>query len=242
MLANSARRSRRGHRARDRISRYSWSTCCRYWILQPSIDAAFKKRGIDPEAFLAQRRLAGVPVPRPQRHAVRPTARRRRRPPVAGRHPGSSRGRQCRAGITVFVYPGGRRVAAAGQPAALRGHGSGPFGAPGLPPRRPTSLTSPPNPNGLPPAPGIPIAGRPGVPPRMCRARRCRCRRDAPPERRTENLQPRRVPAPRNRDVRRRRCRRHRPRLAGTRRQLPAAVHQCSGVAGGSGAQGGSQN
>ena len=36
-----------------------------YQILQPWVDAAFKKRGIDPEKLLAQRRPAGVPLARP---------------------------------------------------------------------------------------------------------------------------------------------------------------------------------
>ena len=40
------------------------------WMLQPFVDAAFKKRGIDPEEFWRNAGLPVVPVPRPQRHAI----------------------------------------------------------------------------------------------------------------------------------------------------------------------------
>ena len=50
-------------------------------------------------------------------------------------------------------------------PCAALDQCSGPFGGDGAYPAYPDVQSSPPNPNGLPPAPGIPIAGRPGAPP-----------------------------------------------------------------------------
>ena len=136
-----------------------------YWVMQPWVDAAFKKRGLDPGGVLAQRGAAGVPVPRPQRHPVPQRCAAAGATGVGG-HPGSSRaGRP--AGIALLVRPGRRR--ACRRPvnsAALRGMaGVGPFGDNGRCPAPPDVLSSPPNPNGLPPTPGIPIAGRPGEPP-----------------------------------------------------------------------------
>ncbi len=88
---------------------------------------------------------------------------------------------------------------------------------------RPNVMTSPPQPHGLPPTPGIPIAGRPGVPPPTSLAPRCRCR---PMRRRA------RVP---NRSDRPVPPRPHRPSHRGSRQArlhhrgpAPAASHRSS--------------
>ncbi len=91
-----------------------------YQILQPWVDAAFKKRGIDPENFW---RSAGLPAFRyPDPNGTRfangapPPA-----PPVLEGTPGSPRpGRRAR--FAMLVCAAGGDVAAAGQPDAVRRH------------------------------------------------------------------------------------------------------------------------
>src|SRR5277367_4376806 len=107
-----------------------------YWILQPWVDAAFKKRGIDPEEFW---RSAGLPAFRwPDPNGTRfPNGAP---PPAPSPRPGNP------------------------MPCAGVDQGQGPFGPNGPYPVLPDVALSPPNPNGLPPTRGIPIAGRPGAP------------------------------------------------------------------------------
>ena len=88
-----------------------------YWILQPWVDSAFKKRGIDPEDFWRSAGLAGVQVPRPERHAV-PQWRTAARADHIGRHPGSSESGGG-AGIPVLLHADAGVAAAAGQPDAV---------------------------------------------------------------------------------------------------------------------------
>ena len=133
-----------------------------YWILQPWVDAAFKKRGIDPEDFW---RSAGLPEFRwPDPNGTRfPNGAPPPAPPVlegTPDHPGPA----VPPGTACSYTPPPDAAAAAVEPDAVRGRR-----------RRTVRLavspapidvqTSPPNPNGLPPTPGIPIAGRPGEPP-----------------------------------------------------------------------------
>lgn len=133
-----------------------------FWILQPFVDAAFKKRGIEPQEFW---RNAGLPAFRyPDPNGVRfPN----RAPPPAPRllegtpeHPGPA------------VPPGGpcSYAPAAGDfptpanPLPCAGSAQSPWG--GNYPLPLDVLTSPPNPDGLPATPGMPLAGHPGdVPP-----------------------------------------------------------------------------
>lgn len=69
------------------------------------------------------------------------------------------------------------------------GLGAGPFGGPST--IAPFDVqTSPPDPNGLPPTPGIPIAGRPDEPPPNVPGTPVRLPVKAPPGARTENLAP----------------------------------------------------
>ena len=90
-----------------------------YWIVQPWVDAAFKKRGIDPENFW---RSAGLPAFRfPDRTARgSPTVHRRlrRRRWKVPRTSSARRG----AGIAVLVHADAGIVAAAGQPDAVCGY------------------------------------------------------------------------------------------------------------------------
>ena len=109
-------------------------------ILQPFVDAAFKKRGVDPENFWRSAGLPAVPVPGPQRHPV-PQWGAAAAPARAGGNPGPSRtGRS--PGIAVLVHAGesrrqcdhrGRGSAAAGESAAVRRGGCGSVRRPGLP-------------------------------------------------------------------------------------------------------------
>ncbi|MCV7260433.1 virulence factor Mce family protein [Mycobacterium shimoidei] len=136
-----------------------------YQILQPWVDAAFKKRGIDPEEFW---RSAGLPAFRwPDPNGTRfPNGAPPPAPPVAEGtpdHPGPAvpPGTPC-----SFVPPlDGLPRPANPLPCAGLDQGQGPFGPlAGARPAPPDVHPLPPNANGLPPTPGIPIAGRPGEP------------------------------------------------------------------------------
>ena len=142
-----------------------------YQILQPWVDAAFKKRGIDPENFW---RGAGLPEYRwPDPNGARfPNGAPPPAPPVlegTPEHPGPAipPGSPCSytpANPGGNVTVGDEGLPRPWNPLPCAGAGIGPFGGPGFP--APVDvLTSPPNPDGLPPTPGIPIAGRPGDPP-----------------------------------------------------------------------------
>ena len=87
------------------------------WLLQPFVDSAFKKRGIDPEEFWRNAGLPVVAVPRPERHAV-PERRARAGTGGAGRHTGES-GTRGRRRPPVLVHADGRRAAAAERSAAV---------------------------------------------------------------------------------------------------------------------------
>src|ERR1700757_216728 len=129
-----------------------------YQILQPWVDAAFKKRGIDPENFW---RSAGLPAYRwPDPNGTRfPNGAPPPAPTVlegTPEHPGPAvpPGSPC----SYTPGPGASPTPVNFLPCAMAG--IGPFGDS---PLAPTDVRpSPPNPNGLPPTPGIPIAGRPG--------------------------------------------------------------------------------
>jgi phospholipid/cholesterol/gamma-HCH transport system substrate-binding protein len=136
-----------------------------YWILQPWVDAAFKKRGIDPEDFW---RNAGLPAFRfPDPNGTRfPNGAPPPAPPVlegTPDHPGPA----VAPGSPCSYTPPPALLPRPGNPMPCAGidQGQGPFGPNGPYPVLPDVASSPPNPNGLPPTPGIPIAGRPGAPP-----------------------------------------------------------------------------
>ena len=181
-------------------------------------EARYRSRGL-----LAQCRFAGLPVPRPERHAV-PQWGTAAGAAGAGRHPGSpGAGGATRHAVLVYAVAG--LVAAAGKPAALRGIGSGAVRRQ-FPraDRRRDIATQPERPPADTGDPDRRPAGRRCNP--TCRAHRCRSRPDRPgaapsrwdrcrdPLRRNPAAAPPRPPlaVPRG--------------AAGTRQQPAGAVHQ----------------
>src|SRR6516162_8100827 len=129
--------------------------------VQPFVDAAFKKRGIDPENFW---RSAGLPEFRwPDPNGTRfPNGAPPPAPPVregTPDHPGPA----VPPGTACSYTPPPDALPRPWNPLPCAGVDVGAFG--GSFPAPIDVQTSPPNPNGLPPVPGIPIAGRPGEPP-----------------------------------------------------------------------------
>jgi phospholipid/cholesterol/gamma-HCH transport system substrate-binding protein len=157
-----------------------------YWILQPFVDAAFKKRGIDPEDFW---RSAGLPAFRwPDPNGTRfPNGAPPPAPPVlegTPEHPGPA----VPPGSPCSYTPPADGLPRPWNPLPCAGVDVAPFG--GSFPAPIDVATSPPNPNGLPPTPGIPIAGRPGEPPPDLPGTPVPLPPNAPPGARTENLAP----------------------------------------------------
>jgi phospholipid/cholesterol/gamma-HCH transport system substrate-binding protein len=132
-----------------------------YQILQPWVDAAFKKRGIDPEEFW---RNAGLPAFRfPDPNGARfPNGAPPPAPPVlegTPDHPGPA----VPPGSPCSYTPAPETLPRPGDPLPCAHLDQGPYGPVlGGYPAPVDVQMSPPNPNGLPPTPGIPIAGRPG--------------------------------------------------------------------------------
>jgi phospholipid/cholesterol/gamma-HCH transport system substrate-binding protein len=165
-------------------------------ILQPWVDAAFKKRGIDPENFW---RSVGLPAYRwPDPNGTRfPNGAPPPPPPVlegTPDHPGPAvpPGSPCSytpANPGGNVTVGDEGLPRPWNPLPCAGATIGPFGGPGFP--APIDVaTSPPNPDGLPPTPGIPIAGRPGQPAPDVPGTPVPLPTQAPPGARTEQLAP----------------------------------------------------
>jgi phospholipid/cholesterol/gamma-HCH transport system substrate-binding protein len=136
-----------------------------YQILQPFVDAAFKKRGIDPEKFWGD---AGLPAWRfPDPNGARfPNGAPAPGPAVlegTPEHPGPGvlKGSPC--SYTPGVPEGLPRP---GDPLPCSHLTTGPFGGPEYPP--PDVVTSDPNANGPGFTPGVPSAAIPGqMPPDM---------------------------------------------------------------------------
>ncbi|MEY8018086.1 virulence factor Mce family protein [Mycobacterium servetii] len=135
-----------------------------YQVLQPWVDAAFKKRGIDPENFW---RSAGLPAFRwPDPNGTRfPNGAPPPAPPVlegTPDHPGPAvpPGSPC-----SYTPPAGASPRPA-NPLPCKVSDQGPFGtvAGGFP-APPDLQVSPPNPDGASPTPGVPSAARPGETP-----------------------------------------------------------------------------
>jgi phospholipid/cholesterol/gamma-HCH transport system substrate-binding protein len=165
-------------------------------IVQPFIDAAFKKRGLDPENFW---RSVGLPAYRwPDPNGTRfPNGAPPPAPPAlegTPEHPGPAvpPGSPCSytpANPGGNVTVGDEGLPRPWNPLPCAGATVGPFGGPGFP--APIDVaTSPPNPNGLPPTPGIPIAGRPGQPAPDVPGTPVPLPAQAPPGARTEQLAP----------------------------------------------------
>src|ERR1700729_244448 len=167
-----------------------------YQILQPWVDAAFKKRGIDPENFW---RSAGLPAfkwpdPNGTRFAngAPPPA-----PPVlegTPDHPGPA----VTPGSPCSYAPPPEMSPRPGNPMPCAGvdQAQGPFGPNGRYPAFPDVLSSRPNPIGLPPTPGGPDAGRPGAPAPDLPGAPVPLPPKAPPGARTESLLPPGPPPP----------------------------------------------
>src|SRR6516164_9782711 len=157
-----------------------------YWILQPFVDAAFKKRGIDPEDFW---RSAGLPEFRwPDPNGTRfPNGAPPPAPPAlegTPDHPGPA----VPPGTPCSYTPPLDAPPRPWNPLPCAGVTVGPFG--GSFPAPVDVATSPPNPDGLPPTPGIPIAGRPGDAPPDAPGTPVPLPTQAPPGARTEPVGP----------------------------------------------------
>jgi phospholipid/cholesterol/gamma-HCH transport system substrate-binding protein len=162
-----------------------------YQILQPWVDAAFKKRGIDPEQFWRSAGLPAFRFPDPNGTRLPNGAPPAAPPPLEGTpdHPGPAvpPGTPC-----SYVPPlDGLPRPDNSLPCALRNQNQGPFGSVSGPaPAPPDVVSAPPNPAGLPRAPGIPIAGLPGHAPPEVPGNPVPLPPGAPPGARTDNLGP----------------------------------------------------
>jgi phospholipid/cholesterol/gamma-HCH transport system substrate-binding protein len=162
-------------------------------VLQPWVDAAFKKRGIDPENFWRSAGLPGFRWPDPNGTRFPNGA-----PPPAPRvlegtpeHPGPA----VPPGSPCSYTPGPGASPRPDNPLPCAGAAIGPFGGPAFP--APLDVqTSPPKPDGPVPAPGIPIAGRPGETPPDVPGGPVPLPAYAPPGARTEPLGPLVAPNP----------------------------------------------
>ncbi|OMC22379.1 MULTISPECIES: virulence factor Mce family protein [unclassified Mycobacterium] len=167
-----------------------------YQIVQPWVDAAFKKRGIDPENFWRGAALPSFRWPDPNGTRF-PNGAPPPAPPVlegTPDHPGPAVGPGSPCSYSPANPGGNITVGDEGlprpwNPLPCAGAAIGPFGGVGFP--APVDVeTSPPNPDGLPPTPGMPIAGRPGDPPPNVPGTPVPLPQQAPPGARTENLAP----------------------------------------------------
>ena len=210
-----------------------------YQILQPWVDAAFKKRGVDPEDFWRSAGLPAFRFPDPNGTRFSNGAPPPAPPALEGTpdHPGPA----VAPGSPCSYAPSPELLPRPGNPMPCAGidQGQGPFGPNGPYPVLPDVASSPPNPNGLPPTPGIPIAGRPGGPAPDVPGTPVPIA-PGPPGGRTEPLGPAGPAAPPSTFA---------PGLPpgppappGPGNNLPAPYIGNTGGAGGSGAQGGSGN
>jgi phospholipid/cholesterol/gamma-HCH transport system substrate-binding protein len=142
-------------------------------VVQPFVDAAFKKRGLDPENFW---RSVGLPEYRwPDPNGTRfPNGAPPPPPPVlegTPEHPGPAVGPGSPCSYTPANPGGNVTVGDEGlprpwNPLPCAGASQGPFGpVPGGFPVPIDVQASPPNPDGLPPTPGTPGSARPGQAP-----------------------------------------------------------------------------
>jgi phospholipid/cholesterol/gamma-HCH transport system substrate-binding protein len=135
-----------------------------YWILQPWVDAAFKKRGIDPQAFWGNAGLPSFRFPDPngqrQANGAPPPAPT----PLEGtpEHPGPA----VIAGTPCSYAPDPNNLPTAANPMPCAGTDVGPFGnnpyGANYGGAAPDVVGAPPNPAAAVPAPGVPSAAFPG--------------------------------------------------------------------------------
>src|SRR6478752_4539348 len=136
-----------------------------YQIIQPFVDAAFKKRGIDPEKFWGDAGLPSYQFPDPNGQRFPNGAPAPAPTPIEGTpdHPGPA----VLKGSPCSYTPPGDGIPSPANPLPCAGltvgpYGDNPYGANYAPPEG--VLTSAPNPNAGPPAPGLPAAAEPGQP------------------------------------------------------------------------------
>jgi phospholipid/cholesterol/gamma-HCH transport system substrate-binding protein len=158
-----------------------------YQILQPWVDAAFKKRGIDPESFWSS---AGLPEFRwPDPNGTRlPNGAPPPAPPVlegTPDHPMPA----VPPGSSCSYTPAAGALPRPQNPLPCAGATGGPFGGGAFPAPIDVQASSP-KPNDPPVAPGIPIAGRPGDAPPNVPGTPVPLPPKAPPGARTEQLAP----------------------------------------------------
>jgi phospholipid/cholesterol/gamma-HCH transport system substrate-binding protein len=167
-----------------------------YQIIQPWVDAAFKKRGIDPENFWRSAGLPAFRYPDPNGTRFANGA-----PPPAPTvlegtpdHPGPAvaPGSPCSYAPPAEMSP----RPANPLPCAGVDQSQGPFGVNGRYPVLPDVLSSPPNPHGPPPSPGVPDAGLPGAAAPNVPGTPVLLPPNAPPGARRESLPPPVLPPP----------------------------------------------
>lgn len=132
-------------------------------LIQPFIDAAFERRGIDPEQFWRNAGLPAFQFPDPNGPRF-PNGAPPPAPPVlegTPDHPGPA----VPPGSPCSYTPAADGLPRTGNPLPCAHLNQGPFGPVpgGYPP--PDVLSSAPNPAAPPPAPGVPAAALPGAPP-----------------------------------------------------------------------------
>ena len=167
-----------------------------YQIMQPWVDAAFKKRGIDPENFWRSAGLPAFRYPDPNGKRFANGA-----PPPAPTvvegtpdHPGPA----VVPGSPCSYAPPAELSPRPGNPMPCAGldQNQGPFGPNGPYPALPDVLSSPPNPRGPQPSPGVPDAGLPGAPVPNAPGTPVPLPQNAPPGARRESLIPPDLPPP----------------------------------------------
>lgn len=158
-----------------------------YQILQPWVDAAFKKRGIDPEEFWRSAGLPAFQFPDPN-GARLPNGAAPPAPPVLEGTP-ESPGPAVVPGSPCSYTPPPDGLPRPGNPLPCTQLDHGPFGpAPGGSPAPVGVGASAPNPAAPPAGPGVPIAGRPAAPPPTVPGAPVPLPPDAPPGARTEPI------------------------------------------------------
>lgn len=129
-------------------------------ILQPFVDAAFKKRGVDPEEFWRNAGLPAFRFPDPNGQRFENGAPPPAPTPLEGtpEHPGPA----VAPGSPCSYTPTAEGIPSPGNPLPCAAATQGPFGpVPGGFPA-PDVATSAPNPNGVAHSPGVPSAAIPG--------------------------------------------------------------------------------
>jgi len=166
-----------------------------YQILQPFVDAAFKKRGLDPEQFWGNAGLPAFQFPDPNGTRFSNGAPPPAPTPLEGT-PDNPRA-AVPPGSPCSYTPGPDGLPRPGNPLPCSHLSQGPYGDNpfGANYGAPHVATSAPSPNGLPPTPGIPIAGLPGRTPPTVPGTPVQLP-PAPPGARTEPLGPVAGPVP----------------------------------------------